>query len=120
MDKLKIFAPILIILACVAYLVTSESGPSAPKQDPRQMIANGGLLLDVRTVGEYNSGHVANAVNIPESQLSRRLDELGKKDRPIVVYCQSGKRSHWATELLQRAGFTNVHDLGPMSAWPGP
>ncbi len=45
------------------------------------------------------------------------MAELGRKDRPIVLYCHSGNRSGRAKRLLQGAGFTSVHDLGPMSRW---
>ncbi|MBI4816902.1 MAG: rhodanese-like domain-containing protein [Deltaproteobacteria bacterium] len=82
------------------------------------MVSNGALLLDVRTPGEFGNGHIQGAVNIPVDQLQARLAELGAKDKSIVVYCQSGGRSAAAKSLLDRAGFTTVYDLGPMSAWP--
>jgi phage shock protein E len=46
-----------------------------------------------------------------------RLQEVGPKDQPVVVYCASGARSAAATAALQRAGFATVFDLGGMRNW---
>jgi phage shock protein E len=87
-------------------------------REARRMVAEGALLLDVRTPGEYAAGHLEGAVNVPVQVLATRLDELGAHERPIVVYCRSGHRSANAAALLRDAGFTDVHDLGAMSRWP--
>lgn len=77
------------------------------------------LVLDVRTPGEYGEGHVPNAVNIPHSELASRLSELNSSsDRPIVVYCKSGRRAGMAANVLQGAGYTDLHHLaGDMDGW---
>jgi phage shock protein E len=75
----------------------------------------GARLVDVRTPGEYGSGHLPGAINIPVHELSARLGEVGPKDRPVVVYCASGARSARAKGLLRRAGFQTVHNLGSIS-----
>lgn len=69
-----------------------------------------GLLLDVRTPGEFVSGHVPGAINIPVDELRSRLAEL-PKDRPIRAYCQVGQRGYIATRLLNQSGF-NTANLG--------
>jgi phage shock protein E len=53
---------------------------------------------------------------VPVDDLDRRLPELEPKDRPVVVYCRSGRRSARAAAALRAAGF-RVADLGPMSRW---
>ena len=73
------------------------------------------LVVDVRTPGEYRSGHYEGAKNIPLSQLRSRLAELGPKDGHIIVYCRSGSRSAVAKRLLERVGFTRVEDGGSLS-----
>ena len=80
-------------------------------------VAAGALLLDVRTPEEFAEGHVKGAVNIPVQSLRARLDEAGRKDRPVVVYCRSGRRSALAASILKDAGFEQVIDVGPMPAW---
>jgi phage shock protein E len=77
------------------------------------------LILDVRTPGEFGEGHVPGAVNIPHNELATRLSELNSSsDRPIVLYCKSGRRADMAAKVLQGAGYTDLHHLtGDMNAW---
>ncbi len=76
------------------------------------------LLIDVRTEGEYRGGHVAQAVNIPLSDLDRRRGELGAPDAGVVhIICQSGGRSSAAADKLVKAGFTVVNVAGGTGKW---
>jgi rhodanese-related sulfurtransferase len=81
------------------------------------LVAQGALLLDVRSREEFAAGHLPGSVNIPVDELEGRLHELPPSDRPVVAYCRSGMRSGRAKSLLERHGFTQVVNLGPMSAW---
>lgn len=74
------------------------------------------VLVDVRTPQEFASGHIAGAVNIPLQELPRQLDSL-PKDQPVVLYCRSGARSSTAAQMLARAGFTEIYDLGGIISW---
>lgn len=85
--------------------------------EARRLVAEGAMLLDVRTPEEYAAGHIPGAVNIPVQVLGGRMDELPDRERTIVVYCRSGVRSANAANMLRGAGFTAVHDLGGMGAW---
>lgn len=71
------------------------------------------MIIDVRTSGEYELGHVSDSINIPLDVLS---DEILKKnipkDLPIILCCESGGRSSYAFMILQNLGFTNVTDGG--------
>lgn len=81
------------------------------------MIEQGALVVDVRTPGEFRSGHLSMAKLIPVNQVSARISEFGPdKNRPIVVYCRSGSRSGQAESILKAAGYTNVHNGGGYSA----
>ena len=77
------------------------------------------ILIDVREPVEFNAGHAPNARNIPLAQLDKRIGELEKfKNRPAVVVCQTGGKSHAATALLKKAGFAEVVVLaGGIGAW---
>jgi rhodanese-related sulfurtransferase len=76
------------------------------------------LVLDVREPGEYGAGHILGARNVPLSRLGEAA-ELGKrKDRPLILYCESGDRSGKATAVLKKQGFTRVVNLsGGIGAW---
>ena len=77
------------------------------------------IMVDVREPAEFNAGHTPNARNIPLAQLDKRIGELEKfKNRPAVVICQTGGKSHAATALLKKAGFAEVVVLaGGIGAW---
>ncbi len=77
------------------------------------------IMIDVREPAEFNAGHAPNARNIPLAQLDKRIGELEKvKNRPAVVICQTGGKSHAATALLKKAGFAEVVVLaGGIGAW---
>jgi len=77
------------------------------------------LLIDVRSVAEFASGHILGARSIPLADLERRAGELDKrKDKPVIVYCNAGNASGSAVALLRRRGFGNVVNLsGGFGAW---
>ena len=74
------------------------------------------LLLDVRTPQEFASGHIPGAVNIAVEELAQRLSEV-PQDTPVVLYCRSGNRSGQAAQILDRAGYTDIYDLGGITTW---
>lgn len=83
--------------------------------EARALVASGATLLDVRSREEYDARHIEGAVVIPVDELGSRLAEV-PRDRPVVVYCQSGNRSARAARLLAEAGY-EVHDLGGIGNW---
>jgi len=84
---------------------------SGPKVDLNALLNNGALLLDVRTKGEYSSGHVKNSKNIPLDELGKGLSKLDKEQN-IVVVCASGMRSASAVSLMKRNGFMSCYNGG--------
>ena len=76
-------------------------------------------LVDVRTPGEFQSGHIVGSVNwnIHDADFAQRISQLDK-NRPVMVYCAVGGRSGNAASQLSKLGFTKVYDLkGGMNAW---
>jgi len=80
---------------------------------------NNALVLDVRELTEFETGHIVDAKHIPVAALAERMNELKKyKDKPILVNCQRGMRSAKACDILRKAEFTQVHNLqGGIEAW---
>ena len=76
-------------------------------------------LIDVRTVAEWRSGHIAGAIHVPITELGSRIASLQLDGRrPIVAICRTAHRSVPAVRLLQRHGFRNACQLqGGMLAW---
>jgi phage shock protein E len=81
--------------------------------------AGGALVVDVRSVEEYRSGHLVGAQSIPveDEELWLTRTEPLDRNRPTVVYCRSGRRSAVAAQKLVDAGFTQVYDLGGVEDW---
>jgi rhodanese-related sulfurtransferase len=77
------------------------------------------VVLDVRTPAEFAAGHVPGARNVSHDQLAAKLPELDElKDKQVVLYCRSGRRSQLAAETLSKAGFTKLRHLeGDYLAW---
>ncbi len=73
------------------------------------------LYVDVRTPGEFKYGAYPDAVNIPLDEIEDRVEELGDKDREIILYCTSGARSAYAVNILKEYGFTNLKNGGSIT-----
>ena len=87
--------------------------------DPiKKKIIAGAAIIDVRTPEEYADGYFHNARNIPVNSLLARLDEIGPKDRPVIVYCASGGRSAVAQAMLKANGFADVTNAGGLGDMP--
>ena len=72
----------------------------------------GAILVDVRSRQEYQEGHLAGAINIPEYEIIRRVEkEITKKNQLIVIYCQYGGRSRNVYIMMRKLGYTNVYNL---------
>lgn len=88
---------------------------SAPPVDFAQLVQEGAKVIDVRTPGEYQGGHIPGSVNIPLNELPGKLKQLDKS-KPIITCCASGMRSGSAKSLLTANGFTEVYNGG---GWMG-
>jgi rhodanese-related sulfurtransferase len=77
------------------------------------------LVVDVRDPGEYGAGHILGAKNVPLARIDDGASDLGKrKDRPLILYCDTANRSGKALGALKKQGFTRVANLsGGISAW---
>ena len=108
---------IAILVAVVAFVAWRAISGKRSSAEAHAAMDAGGVLVDVRTDGEFAQGHLPGAKNIPVQDLPARADEVGDKSKPVVVYCRSGQRSARAKRLLEEAGYEQVINLGPMSAW---
>lgn len=79
----------------------------------------GAVLLDVRSAGEYREGHIPGSKNIPLPRIDNVDDVVDNKDTPLFVYCYSGARSRQAADALREMGYTNVKNIGGISAYTG-
>ena len=78
------------------------------------------IILDVRRADEFATGHIPNAINIPNESIgAAEISELPNKSQLILVYCRSGRRSKEASEKLVALGYTNIVEFGGIIDWKG-
>ena len=69
------------------------------------------VFLDVREQNEWNLGHVPDAVHIPRGLMETTIEALIPRDKHVIIYCQSGNRSAFAAETLQKMGYEDVASM---------
>lgn len=88
--------------------------------EAKAMIDKGGVVvLDVRTLDEWNGGHLKNAVhaNVNDASFNQKIASIDKKTT-VVVYCAVGGRSARASDMMMQQGWKNVYNMtGGISAW---
>ena len=82
-----------------------------PKADLKELVKKGAQIIDVRTKGEFQGGHIRGSVNIPLQEIQGRLSKI-KKDKPVITCCASGMRSASAKSILKSNGFSEVYNGG--------
>lgn len=73
-------------------------------EEMKAALANGAVVIDVRSEGEYAGGHVKQSKNIPLNKLSNQLASIKKMNKEVVCVCASGMRSSQATNFLNQNG----------------
>ena len=82
--------------------------------------ATGYIILDVRRVDEFATGHIPGAINVANESIGTdEISELPDKNQLIMVYCRSGRRSKEAAEKLVKLGYTNIVEFGGILDWKG-
>ncbi|MCL2433479.1 MAG: rhodanese-like domain-containing protein [Clostridia bacterium] len=96
-------------------IITGEDAAAMLENQPGTTI-----LLDVRSLEEYEQEHIEGAVLIPHGELAYRLDELPDKDATYIVFCAKGIRSKLACQVLLDAGYMALYDMESINEWTGP
>jgi len=110
---------ILLIAAMVGVIVLPKIFRAIKQispQNAKALVDNGAVIVDVRQSGEFGSGHIKKAINIPLNNISNIVKRV-PKDQDVIVYCQSGARSSSASKQLKAMGYSKVHDLGSINRW---
>jgi rhodanese-related sulfurtransferase len=86
-----------------------------PAVDYKDLVSKGAIIVDVRTRGEYSSGHIKGSLNIPLNELTANTKKINK-DKVIITCCASGMRSASAKSALISAGCKQVYNGGGWSS----
>jgi phage shock protein E len=82
-----------------------------PALNIEELLQKGAVIVDVRTEGEFRSGHAKGSINIPFDKLNKSLSKLNK-NKPVITCCASGMRSESAMSILKKNGFLEVYNAG--------
>jgi len=135
MEKMLTVAAIILSIGLIGFaLIQTNTGSSLFTSNNNTMLATVAsadfasknndeerTIIDVRTPGEYASGHISGSVNTDfySSDFANELDKLDKSAK-YSIYCRSGNRSGQALHIMESLGFTDVIDLdGGIIAWTG-
>jgi rhodanese-related sulfurtransferase len=114
---------VMALFAILAMLIGGElrqrlSGVSevGPGEATRMLNHDNAVMIDMRSDKEYREGHVVNAVHVPSQDNLATLDKY--RDKPVIVYCNSGSRSVGFCNKLRKQGFSTVYNLrGGILGW---
>ncbi len=80
--------------------------------DFKELVNNGAIIVDVRSPGEYKTGHIKGSKNFPLDSILSKVNDLKKTNKPVITVCRSGARSGMAKGILKSAGI-EVYNGGP-------
>ena len=104
---------LLIVAAAVAVVFMIKKSSQVPATAALNYLKQGALVIDVRSTGEFNSGHLARAINLPLDEIETAVPARVKdKSQALLLHCASGLRSGLAARKLKSLGYTNVFNLG--------
>lgn len=111
----------LLLLISIIQTMTSGSQSLTPLLATQLINKEGAQVVDLRSVADFNKGHIHGAVNIPFTKLKDSTKDLEKyKESPIIMVCATGMQSGSAAILLRKQGFQHVHKLkGGIASWSG-
>ena len=106
-------------------IIVAEKGEKAmyeqiTAEDAKKIMDSGEehIILDTRDQDEFDDGHIPGAILIPYTEIENKAEEmLPDKDKLILVYCRSGRRSKIAAKSLAKLGYTNVKEFGGIIDW---
>ena len=108
----KVFSLIvmtLLLVGCGSKYQTIDSN------EAKILIDEGAIVIDVREIDEFNTGHINGALNVPLGQISEIEYDV---DSVIILYCASGMRSMEAAKILADMGYTSIYNLdGGLLNW---
>lgn len=105
----------MVLLRTLAVIFAAAGLCSCTKNSKSTFPAakTGGVIIDVRSAEEYNSGHLQGAINLPHDEIAGKISStVPDKSTNIKLYCRSGRRVKIAMEALQKQGYKNLEDFG--------
>ena len=103
------YLPMILLCVLVLFLLKKRFFDTT---DYKALLAEGAIIVDVRSPAEFSGGYIENSLNIPVGELMNKLEYLKDKNQTIITCCASGMRSGAAKRLLVAKGYTHVINGG--------
>jgi rhodanese-related sulfurtransferase len=87
-------------------------GLGSKSESVQEFVAKGAVIIDVRTTGEFASGHIKGSKNIPLDTIASKIQDIKKLNKPVIACCRSGMRSAQATSILKQNGIETMNGGG--------
>jgi len=106
---------LIVLVIAIAYIFFKRSG-QIPQKEAAQYLKSGAMVIDVRSPGEFDSGHLLQAYNMPLDRIEVLVaSTVRDKSKVLLLHCASGIRSSMAKKRLLDLGYKNVFNLGSYS-----
>jgi|KBSMisStaDraftv2_1062788.scaffolds.fasta_scaffold00523_22 phage shock protein E len=103
---------IIVLVLALAYMLMKRSGQISSKE-AGEYLRNGAMLIDVRSMNEFESGHILQAYNMPLDRIDVLVPSAVRdKNKVLLLHCSTGVRSGMAKKKLEEMGYKNVFNLG--------
>ncbi|MEO8104742.1 MAG: rhodanese-like domain-containing protein [Candidatus Saccharibacteria bacterium] len=99
------------------YMIIKNQGQNFSLEQLAEDLSEGGVLVDVRSASEFQSGHAKGAENVTLQAIQSGTMPSNNKQKPVYLYCHSGARAASASSLLKRAGYEHVINIGSLTRW---
>ena len=90
----------------------SMLGLGGKSESVKEFMEKGAVIIDVRSAGEFQTGHIKGSKNIPLNVISSKINDIKKLNRPVIACCASGMRSAQATSILKSNGIDAMNGGG--------
>ena len=90
----------------------SMLGFGGKSESVKEFMEKGAIVIDVRTPGEFQGGHIKGSKNIPLNVISSKINDITKFNKPVIACCASGMRSAQATSILKSNGIDAMNGGG--------
>jgi phage shock protein E len=104
---------VLILVGVIVLLLVFKTMGQVGQAEAAKYLKQGAKVIDVRSPGEFQAGHLPNAINIPLGEIEQQISQqVTNKDQVLLLHCASGVRSGMGVKTLKRLGYTNAFNLG--------
>ena len=102
----------VVLVLAIGYMSMKRSGQISSKE-ASEFLRNGAMVIDVRSMNEFESGHIMQAYNIPLDRIEMMaLSTIRDRNKVLLLHCSTGVRSNLAKKKLIDMGFKNSYNLG--------